>query len=44
MLKYLPAWYLEAQAGGTFDELMSTLLSDPAMHWRQLSEMFPGVE
>jgi len=44
MLKYLPDWYLQAQAEGTFDELMNTMLSDPAKHWQQLSEMFPGVE
>jgi hypothetical protein len=44
MLKYLPGWYLQAQAEGTFEELMSTMLSDPAKHRQQLSEMFPRVE
>jgi hypothetical protein len=44
MLKYLPLWYLQAQADGTFHELMAMMLGDPSAHWQQLSEMFPEVE
>lgn len=44
MLKYLPAWYLQAQADGSFDELMSAMLSNPEKHRPQLCEMFPRVE
>lgn len=43
MLKYLPAWYLRAQAEGTFDTVMETLLSDPAKYWQQWNEMLPEV-
>lgn len=40
MLKYLPNWYLESQADGTFDEVMSVMLSNTA----KFSELFPDPE
>ena len=43
MLKYLPAWYLKAQAGGTFDQLMDTMLSDPSKYHQRWNEMIPQV-
>lgn len=43
-LKYLPGWYLRAQAEGVFEELMGTMWSDPRRYWAQLSELFPGVD
>ncbi len=42
-LKYLPAWYLKAQAEGTFDSLMEAMLSDPSKHRQKWSEMIPEV-
>lgn len=43
LLKYLPVWYLKAQAEGTFGELMATMLSDPVTYQRQWNEMLPEV-
>jgi hypothetical protein len=43
MLKYLPAWYLKAQAGGTVDQLMGTMLSDPSKYHQRWNEMTPQV-
>ncbi len=40
MLKYLPNWYLESQADGTFDEAMSVMLSNTA----KFSELLPDPE
>src|SRR5262249_17478625 len=37
LLKYLPMWYLQAQAEGTFADLMASMLSDPARYQRQLN-------
>lgn len=42
MLKYLPRWYLEAQAEGVYEELMGTMLGDPGTHLARLNELFPG--
>jgi len=42
MLKYLPRWYLEAQAEDTFEELIKPMWSDLEAHRPQLSELFPG--
>lgn len=42
-LKYLPGWYLKAQAEGTFDRLMKAMLSDPSKYHQQWSEMIPEV-
>lgn len=42
-LKYLPEWYLKAQAEGTFDRLMETMLSDPWKYRQQWNEMIPEV-
>lgn len=42
MLKYLPEWYLEAQAEGVFEELINTMWSDPKAHFARLTELFPG--
>lgn len=41
MLKYLPGWYLKAQAEGVFEELIDTMFSDPDTYFHQLSELFP---
>jgi hypothetical protein len=43
MLKYLPLWYLKAQAGGTFEQLMHTMLSDPSKYHQRWNEMTPQV-
>lgn len=43
MLKYLPSWYLQAQAAGTFEETMRQKLRDPNNFILQLSEMTPNV-
>jgi hypothetical protein len=42
-LKYLPGWYLKAQAEGSFDGLMERMLSDPWEYRQQWSEMIPEV-
>jgi hypothetical protein len=42
-LKYLPAWYLKAQAEGVFDELIGTMWSDPGKYRPQLEELFPAI-
>lgn len=42
-LKYLPSWYLKAQAEGRFGELMETLLSDPVKYRQQWNEMLPEI-
>jgi len=42
-LKYMPSWYLKAQAEGTFGDLMETLLSDPVKYRQQWNEMLPEV-
>ena len=42
-LKYLPGWYLKAQAEGVFEDLIHTMWSDPGRYQPQLSELFPGV-
>lgn len=41
MLKYLPAWYLELQGSGTFDEVMAAMWRDPGTFLPRLSELFP---
>lgn len=43
-LKYLPGWYLKAQAEGIFEELMGTMWNDPDRYWPQLKEIFPGAD
>ena len=43
MLKYLPNWYLEAQAAGTFNGIMRQKMSDPDNFISLLSEMTPNV-
>lgn len=43
-LKYLPGWYLKAQAEGAFEELIGTMSNDPERYEPQLSELFPGVD
>jgi hypothetical protein len=42
-LKYLPSWYLKAQAEGVFDELIGTMWSNPLKYRAQLEELFPTV-
>jgi Protein of unknown function (DUF3800) len=42
-LKYLPAWYLKAQAEGTFGSLMEMMLSDPWTHDQKWKEMIPEI-
>lgn len=43
MLKYLPGWYLKAQAEGVFEELLDTMLSDPVTYSHRLDELVPRV-
>lgn len=43
MLRYLPEWYLRAQADGTVRDLMMAMLSDPVKYWLQWKEMIPEV-
>jgi hypothetical protein len=43
MLKYLPSWYLQAQASGTLEETMIQKSKDPNNFIAQLSEMTPNV-
>lgn len=43
MLKYLPRWYLQAQASGTFEENMRQKLKNPNDFILQMSEMSPNV-
>lgn len=43
MLKYLPKWYLQAQASGTFDGIMGQKKGDPDNFISLLSEMTPNV-
>lgn len=43
MLKYLPGWYLQAQAAGTFDRVTQQMWSDPGRFYSRLAEMLPEV-
>jgi hypothetical protein len=43
MLKYLPSWYLQAQAAGTLEETMRQKFRDPNNFISQLNEMTPNV-
>lgn len=42
MLKYLPRWYLEAQAEGIFEEVIENMFRNPQTHASQLQELSLG--
>ena len=43
MLKYLPSWYLQARADGTFNDIMRQKLKSPNDFISQVNEMTPNV-